>query len=101
MKKKKVVPGRRAKMTVKPSAEPSSVTPLQALRFLEDIRVLYASKDEPTRPISLRVPENILRLLKTKAAADGKKYQSLIIEILRESLKPRRSCPKTLPDDLE
>ncbi len=61
---------------------------MQALQFLEDIRVLYSSKDEPTQAISLRIPANVLRLLKTRAASEGKKYQSLIIQILRESLKP-------------
>lgn len=63
------------------------VTPEQAVQFLEDFRLLYASKDEPTQAISLRVPGNVLRMLKTRASSEGKKYQSLMIEILRESLK--------------
>lgn len=42
--------------------------------------------DEPTVAISLRVPENILRSIKLKAKADGKKYQSLMIEYLRKGL---------------
>lgn len=42
--------------------------------------------DEPTVAISLRVPENILRSLKLKAKAEGKKYQSLMIEYLRKGL---------------
>lgn len=62
------------------------ISPGQALQFLEDMRVLYSAKDEPTRAISLRVPENLLRLLKTRAALEGKKYQSLMIEILRKGL---------------
>ena len=67
-----------------------SVSPQQALQFLEDMRLLYASKDEATRAISLRVPENLLRSLKACAAIEGKKYQSLMIEILRQGLRDRR-----------
>lgn len=64
-----------------------NITPLQALQFLEDIRTLQNEMDEPTVAISLRVPGNILRALKLKAKADGKKYQSLIIEYLRQALR--------------
>lgn len=66
-----------------------SIPPRQALQFLEDVRVLYSTKDEATRAISLRVPENLLRLLKTRAEIEGKKYQSLMIEILREGLRAK------------
>ncbi len=64
-----------------------AITPLQAIQFLEDIRTLQNEMDEPTVAISLRVPGNILRALKLKAKADGKKYQSLIIEYLRQALR--------------
>lgn len=67
----------------------AQVTPKQAVQFLEDFRLLYSSKDEPTQAISLRVPGNLLRMLKTKASSDGKKYQSLMIELLREGLKTK------------
>lgn len=62
----------------------------QALQFLEDIRILNADVDETTVPISLRIPGNILRAIKLKAKADGKKYQSLIVEYLRRGLKSDR-----------
>lgn len=86
MKKSNAAKRRR---TVKASTVTTvdSVPPLQALHFLEDMRVLYSTKDEPTKPISLRLPANLLRLLKTRAATEGKKYQSLMIEILRDSFK--------------
>lgn len=63
-----------------------AITPDEALRFLEDIRTLQSALDEPTVLISLRVPGNILRALKLRAKADGKKYQSLIIQYLRDKL---------------
>ena len=69
------------------SKSSGNITPLQALQFLEDIRNLQNEMDEPTVAISLRVPGNILRSLKLKAKADGKKYQSLIIEYLRQALR--------------
>jgi uncharacterized protein (DUF4415 family) len=70
----------------KPATENlSSMTPEEAVVFLESFRQLQEDKDEKTRLISLRIPENILRLLKAKN--EGKKYQSLIIQILRAGIK--------------
>jgi len=65
----------------------SQITPEEALRFLEDIRKMSSEIDEPTVLISLRVPGNILRSIKLKAKADGKKYQSLMVEYLRRGLR--------------
>lgn len=65
----------------------SAISPDEALRFLEDIRLMAGEIDEPTVAISLRVPGNILRAIKLKAKSDGKKYQSLIIEYLRKGLR--------------
>ncbi len=65
----------------------AELSPEEAVRFLEDIRVMSSQIDEPTVAISLRVPENILRSLKIKAKAEGKKYQSLMIEYLRGGLQ--------------
>lgn len=64
----------------------NEITPLQAVQFLESMRKLAEEKDEPTVMISLRVPGNILKILKNKAKLENKKYQSLIIEILRKGL---------------
>ena len=64
----------------------SDISPEDAIRFLEDIRLMSAHIDEPTVAISLRGPGNILRALKMKAKSDHKKYQSLIIEYLRKGL---------------
>lgn len=63
------------------------ISPEEALRFLEDMRQLQREIDEPTVAISLRVPENLLRAVKTTAKSQGKKYQSLIIQMIRNGLK--------------
>jgi predicted DNA binding CopG/RHH family protein len=63
------------------------IPPEEALRFLEDIRTLGSDIDEPTVAISLRVPGNLLRAVRTKAKASGKKYQSLMVEYLRQGLR--------------
>lgn len=68
----------------KVKSEPS---PLEALQYLESMRQLSEDKDEPTVMISLRVPGNILKTIKNKAKVENKKYQSLIIEILRAGLR--------------
>ena len=61
----------------------------ETVEFLESVRQLQEDKDEATQSISLRVPANILRSLKLKAKANGQKYQSLIIQVLRQSLKSK------------
>lgn len=67
----------------------TAISPEDALRFLEDIRTMASEIDEPTTAISLRVPGNVLRAIKIKAKADGKKYQSLIVEYLRKGLREK------------
>ncbi len=68
----------------------SVISPEEAVRFLEEIRVMSSEIDEPTIAISLRVPGNVLRAIKLKAKADGKKYQSLMVEYLRKGLREKR-----------
>lgn len=63
------------------------IGPEEALRFLEDMRQLQSEIDEPTVAISLRVPANLLRAVKTTAKSKGTKYQSLIIQLIRNGLK--------------
>lgn len=65
----------------------TSLTPLEALKFLEDMRVVMSDINEPTVAISIRVPQNVLRSIKAKAKLQGKKYQSLINEYIRKSLQ--------------
>lgn len=65
----------------------SEITPEQAIEFLESIRNLQSDKDEKTELISIRVPQNLLKTLKTKAKIENKKYQSIIINYIRKGLK--------------
>lgn len=67
----------------------TGISPEDALRFLEDIRTMSSEIDEATVAISLRVPANILRAIKLKAKADGKKYQSLMVEYMRKGLREK------------
>ena len=71
-------------------AKTHSISPEDAVRFLDDMRLMAHDLDEPTVAISLRIPGNILRSIKLKAKADGKKYQSLIVEYLRNGLREDR-----------
>ena len=70
-----------------PPKKAKKISPEDALHFLENMRKMAEDKDEPTKLISLRVPENILRLLKSKAKIENKKYQSLIIHYVRQGLR--------------
>lgn len=65
----------------------TAISPEEAVRFLEDLRLMASDIDEPTVAISLRIPGNVLRSIKLKAKADGKKYQSLMVEYLRKGLR--------------
>jgi predicted DNA binding CopG/RHH family protein len=65
------------------------ISPEEALIFLENMRILNAEKNELTKLISIRVPENILRAVKLRAKIEGKKYQSLIVEYIRKGLKQK------------
>ncbi len=69
----------------------SRISPEEAVEFLEAMRVMAGEIDEPTVPISLRVPANILRIVKLRAKADGKKYQSLIVEYIRKGIQGRNN----------
>jgi predicted DNA binding CopG/RHH family protein len=75
-----------AKSKRKPKVK-TEISPSEAIRFLEDIRLMTSEMDEPTVAISLRIPANVLRALKAKAKFEGKKYQSLLISYLRKALR--------------
>lgn len=64
-----------------------TISPEEAVQFLEDVRIMAGDINEPTIAISLRIPANVLRSVKTKAKSDGKKYQSLIVEYIRTGLR--------------
>jgi hypothetical protein len=38
-------------------------------------------------PVSIRIPGNILRMLKLKAKAENRKYQSMMIQFIRQGLR--------------
>lgn len=67
------------------------VSPEQALKFLEDFRLMQAGLDEPTQPISIRVPANILRAFKAIAQAEKRPYQSLMILAFRDYLQKMKT----------
>lgn len=71
----------------KRSPEDSIPDASAAADFLEDYRHLLSGKDGPSKLISLRVPENLLRVFRAEADRNGQKYQSQIIRLMRDSLK--------------
>lgn len=66
------------------------IKPIDALNFLEEMRTLNSKIDGPKKMISIRVPENLLSLLKSKAGFEDRKYQNLIIEAIRQYLDPEK-----------
>ncbi len=63
------------------------LTPEQSIRFLEDFSKTVFQRDLKTKLISLRVPENILNTFKTKSKLSNQKYQSVIVQLMREWVK--------------
>ena len=77
------------KSAKKSKPNPAELTVEQAMRFLDDARTLYRDVDEPTCAISVRVPANVLRSFKTKAGIEGRKYQSVIVALMRKWISER------------
>ncbi len=65
----------------------SKNNPEAILNFINDFQNMIHSTDEKTKAISLRVPNNILRMFKSKAARKGLKYQSVITSLMREWIR--------------
>lgn len=87
--KNKIIEKPRFKTTKKNKAQVDHVriSPKEALEFIDSYQKMLADQDEPTQSISLRVPGNLLRALKIKAKSENKKYQSMIIEMIRTTLR--------------
>jgi predicted DNA binding CopG/RHH family protein len=86
MKKKK----NSAKVRKSSPAETKSQEALRALQFIEDYKKLVFQKDEPTKAISVRIPAQLLRMLKAEAEQKGVGYQTHLVQILRGYfLKPK------------
>jgi len=63
------------------------ITPEQALQFLHEFQLLQQGDDGPRKLISIRVPERLLELFRAKAERQGKRYQTEILRLMRESLE--------------
>jgi len=67
-----------------------NLTPDQILEFLEQFKnVVSASKPSKSKLISMKVPEDLLNSFKLKAKSEGRPYQSVIKELMRDWLYPR------------
>lgn len=71
----------------------STLSPEQIVQFLEDFRQLHAAREAGGRstPISLRVPDSLLRIFRHRAAAAGVPYQAQIKRLMEQwvGLEPR------------
>lgn len=56
------------------------------LQFLEDFRNLQSGQDSKTKLISVRIPENVLEAFKTQSRLMGARYQTRIVQLMREAL---------------
>ena len=67
------------------------MSPEQVMEFLENFRLLAAAGiKSPTRLISLRVEEALLKVFKQKAKLEGTRYQTKIKELMRQYLQEKK-----------
>ena len=59
------------------------MSPDEIVRFLEDFRRIHASQPARSRPINIRIPEDLLAAFKTKAGLDRVPYQTKIKELMK------------------
>lgn len=76
----------KAKKNSRGASVAREVEPLEALQFLEDLRLLSTKVEGPKKMISIRLPEKIIDSLKIKAASKNMRYQTLIVMVLRDYL---------------
>ena len=66
-----------------------SLSQEEILDFLENFKNLVATKPKSsTKPISLRIPEDLLAAFKSQARLEGIRYQTKIVELIRKSIRP-------------
>jgi hypothetical protein len=66
------------------------LTPEQTLVFLDNFAKTVHGVDQPTKLISLRVPQNILDVFKIIARDRNQKYQSVIVQLMRQWVTQNR-----------
>ena len=71
-------------------ARSRKLTPEQALRFLEEFRVLRAPPVAKSRLISVRVPEDLLDAFKAEAKRAGVPYQAQLKRLMSHWLDEQR-----------
>lgn len=72
------------KKAVQKHKAPTKLSPEEVIQFMDDFSKVVTNQDQPTKLISLRVPENVLKVFKAEAQRKGFKYQSLIVRLMRE-----------------
>ncbi len=67
----------------------SDANPKQILLFLEEFRLMQAPVTQSSRSkmISLKIPDNLLRLFRAKCEVEGVKYQTQIKIVMSQWLE--------------
>lgn len=65
------------------------MTPDQVIKFLDDFRLLHSGVNKPAKSklISMKVPEDLLSLFKTKAKLNNVAYQTQIKKLMQSWLE--------------
>ena len=66
-------------------AQASKASKQEILQFLEDFRLLHAGND-PSRLISIKIPESLLSAFRARCKLEGVRYQTQIKVVMRDWL---------------
>ncbi len=79
-------------------ARDASLSKDEIARFLSDFQAVVHGDEGPRKLISLRVPEGLMRVFKEKAKRAGTRYQTQIVELMRQWIgsdeEPAARSPK-------
>jgi uncharacterized protein (DUF4415 family) len=62
----------------------NSLSPDETIEFLEQFSKVILSQDSASKLISIRIPENVLNSFKTLAKLQNRKYQTVMVQLMRE-----------------
>lgn len=62
----------------------SNMSPNDIAQFLEDFRCIHGKQKKPSKLISIKIPEDLLQVFKTKSTLNSVPYQTQIKSLMTE-----------------
>jgi predicted DNA binding CopG/RHH family protein len=72
---------------MKKKAIDKKMTPLQVIKFIDDVQQMKKLTSSKSKLVSIKIPEGLLRVFRTKCELENIPYQSQIKILMEEWLK--------------